>query len=106
LPAAHVAKAFNTLFAPLQADPRSHGVEVDGLFATDDDSARAQVAELLHSIGFRPVDTGLLARARELESLAWLNMQLQVRHHGDWRSAITIVGAPAAATAIPEPAAA
>ena len=66
---AHVVKAFNTLFARVQADPRIHGVEVDALFATDDEDARARLNELLSSIGFRPVYVGPLVRARELEAI-------------------------------------
>jgi predicted dinucleotide-binding enzyme len=72
LPGAHVVKAFNTLFASVQADPKSHGVEIDALFATDDQDARAKVGALLRSLGFRPVYVGPLARARELEAMAFM----------------------------------
>jgi 8-hydroxy-5-deazaflavin:NADPH oxidoreductase len=98
LPGARVVKAFNTVFATVQGDPSTHGVTIDALFATDDDQARREVARLLRAIGFRPVDVGPLARARELEAIAFLNISLQVRHSGDWRTAITLVGPPAAAT--------
>jgi predicted dinucleotide-binding enzyme len=54
--------------------------------------------DLLDSLGFRPVDAGPLARARELESLAFLNIGLEVRYGGDWRTAYVLVGAPVAAT--------
>jgi len=94
LPGARVAKAFNTLFASLQGDPKIHGVEIDALFATDDDKAKSEVAALVRSMGFRPVYVGPLARAAELEALAWLNISLQVQHGGDWRSTFTLVGAP------------
>lgn len=49
LPGARVVKAFNTLFAGVQGDPLTHGVELDGLFATDDDASREPVAQLLRS---------------------------------------------------------
>ena len=101
LPGARVVKAFNTVFASVQADPQVHGVTLDGFFATDDEEARAKTAALLSSIGLRPVDVGALARAGELEALAFLNIQLQMRHGGDWRSAVTLVGAPAGATEAP-----
>jgi 8-hydroxy-5-deazaflavin:NADPH oxidoreductase len=96
---ARVVKAFNTVLAALQADPMAHGVTLDALFATDDAEARQKVVELIKSLGFRPVDAGPLARAREMEALAWLNIQLQIRCSGDWRSSFVLVGAPAAATA-------
>ena len=69
LPGARVVKAFNTLFATVQADPATHGVTIDALYATGDDRAKDEVADLLRSIGFRPVWVGPLARARELEAI-------------------------------------
>jgi 8-hydroxy-5-deazaflavin:NADPH oxidoreductase len=101
LPGASVVKAFNTLFASIQADPRRHGVTVDAFYATDDDAARATTARLLESIGLRPVNAGGLARARELEALAFLNILLQVQNGGSWDSSFTLVAAPAAAVEAP-----
>jgi predicted dinucleotide-binding enzyme len=98
LPGAHVVKAFNTLFASVQADPKAHGVVIDALFATDDQGARATVGELLRSLGFRPVYVGPLARARELEAMAYMNIALQMSAEGDWRTSINLVGAPKMAT--------
>jgi predicted dinucleotide-binding enzyme len=97
MPGARVVKALNTLFASLQADPKSHGVEIDAFFATDDEAARAQVGTLLRSLGFRPVYVGPLARARELEALAYMNIALQIGMSGDWRTSFSMVGAPKAA---------
>lgn len=95
-----MVKAFNTLFAGVQADPSTHGVTLDALYATDDDRARVEVGDLLRSMGFRPVHVGPLARARELEAIAFLNIQLQMQAHGDWRTAVALVGAPEASTLI------
>ncbi len=103
MPGAHVVKAFNTLFARVQADPKAHGVELDGLFATDDEAARATVGEMLRSMGFRPVWVGTLARARELEAMGFLNILLQMATNGDWASSFTLVGAPKAALEHPMP---
>jgi predicted dinucleotide-binding enzyme len=72
-------------------------VEVDALFATDDEAARATVGDLLKSLRFRPVYVGPLARARELEAMALLNIQLQMTAAGDWRTAFALIGAPKAA---------
>ncbi len=98
LAGARVAKAFNTLFGRLQANPGMHGTTVDALFATDDDQARPQLIELLRSLGVRPIDAGSLNAARQMEALGWLNIQLQLRHGGHWRSTFVLLGAPAGAT--------
>jgi predicted dinucleotide-binding enzyme len=101
LPRAHVVKAFNTLFGSVQADPKALGTTVDAFYATDDPIARERIAELLSSIGFRPVNVGGLAAARELEALAFLNIRLQMLTGGDWRSAFVLQGAPASAIESP-----
>ena len=100
LPGARVAKAFNTVFVALQADPTALGTTLDLLYATDDAAARTAVAAIARSIGFRPVNVGPLAAARELEAMAWLNIRLQMITAGDWRSTFVLLGAPAAATAV------
>jgi hypothetical protein len=97
LPRARVAKAFNTIFAGLQADPRAHGTDLDVLFATDDETARDTVAILASSAGFRPIGVGPLAAARELEAVAWLNIRLQLLNGGAWDTAVTLVAPPATA---------
>jgi NADPH-dependent F420 reductase len=91
---AHVVKAFNTVFSGVQADASAKDVQPDALFAADDDEARATVAALAQSIGFRPVWVGPLSAARELEALAWLNIRLQLINGGAWNTAIKLVDAP------------
>ena len=91
---ASVVKAFNTLFASIQADPASLGQTVDLLLAGDDAAAKSLVAELATSIGLRPVDAGSLVGAREMEAIAWLNMSLQMRTGGNWNSSFVLLGAP------------
>jgi predicted dinucleotide-binding enzyme len=97
LPAASVVKAFNTTFAGLIANPDAHGQTLDALYATDSATAGETVAELIRSIGFRPVFAGGLAIAGQMEAMAGLNIQLQVATKGDWRSSFVLVGAPAGA---------
>jgi NADPH-dependent F420 reductase len=94
LPEAHVVKAFNTLFASNQADPVADGVQLDGFVAGDDESAKATVLELVRSIGLNPVDVGPLARAQQLEQLAFLNIALNITGNGDWQSGWKLVAAP------------
>ena len=98
-PGARVVKAFNTLFATLQANPAAHGQTVDALYAGDDRDAKSTVAALAKEIALRPVDAGSLVGARELEALAWLNISLQLRTGGNWTSTFVLVGAPEAAVA-------
>jgi NADPH-dependent F420 reductase len=92
VPAAKVVKAFNTALAARQADPVVDGVALDGYLAGDDDQAKQTVAELVGSIGFRPVDAGPLVMARALEALALLNITLQIRNNWPWQAGFKLVG--------------
>jgi predicted dinucleotide-binding enzyme len=95
---AHVVKAFNTLFASVQADPAALGSTVDALYATDDDEARTAITAIAESVGFRPIYVGPLTAARELEALAWLNIRLQMLTNGSWNTAFVALNPPEAAT--------
>jgi 8-hydroxy-5-deazaflavin:NADPH oxidoreductase len=99
LPGAKVVKAFNTLFAGVQANPGAHGTQLDHLFATDDEEAKDAVCGLSSAIGFRPIHVGPLAASRELEAMAWLNIRLQMLNGGAWTTAIRLVDAPERALA-------
>ena len=89
LPRAHVVKALNTLFGSVQADPNALGRRSTRSTPRTTRSP-GTIAELLSSIGFRPVNVGGLAAARELEALAFLNIRLQMLTGGDWRSAFVL----------------
>jgi 8-hydroxy-5-deazaflavin:NADPH oxidoreductase len=91
-PSAQVIKAFNTVFAARQADPTVDGVQLDGFVAGDDTNAKADVLELVRSIGFRPIDAGSLGMARALEAMAVLNMSLQIRNNWPWQTGWKLVG--------------
>jgi NADPH-dependent F420 reductase len=95
LPGANVVKAFNTLFASNQDDPITDGVRLDGYVAGDDLASKTQVLDLVRSIGLEPVDVGPLARARQLEALAFLNITLNIVNGGAWQSGWKLVAAPA-----------
>jgi predicted dinucleotide-binding enzyme len=94
LPNAHVVKAFNTLLASHQADPIADGTTLDGFVAGDDQVAKHTVMELVRSIGLNPVDVGPLARAQQLEQIAFLNIALNATANGSWTSGWKLVGAP------------
>jgi 8-hydroxy-5-deazaflavin:NADPH oxidoreductase len=95
LPDASVIKAFNTVLASHQSEPTAEGVQLDGYVAGDDESTKATVLQLVESMGLAPVDVGPLARARQLEGLAFLNITLNVANDGSWQSGWKLVGAPA-----------
>lgn len=74
-PAAHVVKAFNTVFAalvPLQAR-QSRALQV--FVAGDDADATAQVRKLAQVLGFIAVDAGPLRNSRFLEPVGMMNIQ-------------------------------
>lgn len=90
-PAARVVKAFNTTFAATLAAGTVGGQPVDVFLAGDDAGAKALVATLVRDGGMRPVDTGPLRRARELEAFQLLHMTLQGPLGLDWASAIKLL---------------
>ena len=59
--------------------------------ARDDRGAKKAVAALVRACGMRPVDTGPLRRARELEAFQLLHMTLQGPLDLDWGSAIKLL---------------
>jgi predicted dinucleotide-binding enzyme len=76
-PGARFVKAFNTTFAGTLTTGQVAGQPLDVFIAGDDDGAKQAVATLVTDGGMRPVDTGGLGRARELEALGLLHMSLQ-----------------------------
>lgn len=91
-PGARVVKAFNTIFAGRLNDPVVDGVPLDGFYAGDDSAAKQVVADLLAEMGFHPVDTGELLTARALELMAFLNIDLNLRHGWPWQSGWKLLG--------------
>lgn len=98
LPDAKVVKAFNTLFAAVQADPDVHAITADGFVAADDTDAKRTVMDLVESMGLRPVDAGPLRHARVLEALGFFGIYLNAANDWSWDTVWKLVGAP-----IPEP---
>ena len=90
-PAARVVKAFNTTFQSALEAGQVGGLPLDVFLASDDPYAKEKVAVLVHDGGMRPVDTGPLRRARELEAFQFLHMTLQGPLGLDWNSAIKLL---------------
>jgi predicted dinucleotide-binding enzyme len=76
VPEAEVVKAFNTIFAQVlqQGAEFGNGNTVPVFYAGDSARAKQDVATLIKSVGFAPVDAGPLRNARYLEPLAALNI--------------------------------
>lgn len=84
LPDSRVLKAFNTNFAATLASTTVGGAPITVLIAGDDDAAKAQLAELLRDGGVASVDAGSLKRARELESIGFLQLTLAAQEKISW----------------------
>jgi NADPH-dependent F420 reductase len=91
-PGVKLVKAFNTVFASRLGDASEDGRPLDGFYAGDDEAAKQTVADLLASLGFRPIDAGGLRMARSLEELAFLNITLNARNGWAWRSGWRLAG--------------
>ncbi len=98
-PAARVVKAFNTTFQEALMAGSVGGFVLDVFLAGDDQGAKDTVAALVRDCGMRPVDTGPLRRARELEAFQLLHMTLQGPLGLNWGSAIKLL--PLAQLAFP-----
>lgn len=90
-PDARVVKAFNTTFASVLVAGWVGGMPADVFIAGDDPEAKALVARLVTDGGMRPVDTGPLRRARELEAFQLLHMTLQGPLGLDWASGLKLL---------------
>jgi 8-hydroxy-5-deazaflavin:NADPH oxidoreductase len=88
---AAVVKAFNTNFAgPLLAG-HVGGQSLDVFIAGDEQPAKAAVMRLASDGGLRGIDAGRLSRARELEAMALLHMEIQGSRGTAFASAIKVV---------------
>jgi NADPH-dependent F420 reductase len=92
VPGARVVSALGTIFASRYANPVEGDHPLQAFIAGDDAEAKATVAQLVESLGFRPVDAGSLRYARSLEELAFLNISLNAANGWTWQSAFALVG--------------
>jgi NADPH-dependent F420 reductase len=90
-PSVKLVKAFNTTFAGTLVAGQVAGQPLDVFIAGDDDAAKAKVAQLLKAGGLNAVDAGPLERARQLEALGFLGIQLQFRLNTGFATAWKLV---------------
>jgi NADPH-dependent F420 reductase len=86
-----VVKAFNTTYATTLREGRVAGQPLDVFIAGDDEEAKSKVAQLVKDAGLRPVDTGPLSRARQIEGLQLLHIVTQGTLGTNWASTIKIL---------------
>ena len=91
VPSARVVKAFNVVFAQTIGEDRVGGQPLDVFIAGDDEDAKSAVRRLIEDGGMRAVDAGPLARARELESLAFLHFVVQQSLGTTFNTAVKIL---------------
>ena len=92
LPQARVLKAFNTNFAATLASGTVGDQPTAVLIAGDDEQAKAQLAEVVTAGGLRAIDAGSLRRARELESLGFLQITLAAGDKIPWTGGFAVQG--------------
>ena len=88
---AKVVKAFNTVYAGTLLSGEVDGEPLDVFIAGDDADAKSKVAQLVKDSGMRPVDTGPLNRARQIEGMQLLHIVTQGTLGTNWASAIKIL---------------
>jgi len=88
---AKVVKAFNTTYAGTLLAGEVDGEPLDVFIAGDDEDAKSKVAQLVKDSGLRPVDTGPLSRARQIEGMQLLHIVTQGTLGTNWGSAIKIL---------------
>jgi NADPH-dependent F420 reductase len=88
---AKVVKAFNTTYAGTLLAGEVAGQPLDVFIAGDDADAKSTVAQLVKDGGMRPVDTGPLSRARQIEGMQLLHIVTQGGLGTNWGSALKIL---------------
>lgn len=86
-----VVKAFNTTYAGTLLAGEVDGEPLDVFIAGDDAEAKSKVAQLVKDSGLRPVDTGPLNRARQIEGMQLLHIVTQGKLGTNFGSAIKIL---------------
>jgi predicted dinucleotide-binding enzyme len=90
VPGATVLKAFNTNFAATLASKTVGGQPTTVLIAGDDVEAKDALADVVRAGGLAAVDAGALSRARELESVGFLQLTLAVQEKVGWTGGFAV----------------
>jgi 8-hydroxy-5-deazaflavin:NADPH oxidoreductase len=90
LPRSRVVKAFNTTFAATLASGTVGAQPTTVLIAGDDADAKSLLAGIVTAAGLRAIDAGSLRRARELESLGFLQITLAAADKLPWTGGFAV----------------
>jgi len=93
LPQSRVLKAFNTNFAATLGSGNVGPVTTTVLIAGDDTDAKARLGEIVTAAGLSAIDAGALSRARELESIGFLQIKLAAGEEIAWTGGFGVVAA-------------
>ena len=91
LPSSRVLKAFNTTFAGTLAAGTVGPLTTTVLIAGDDADAKSTLVGVITSGGLKAIDAGGLSRARELESIGFLQITLAAAEKIAWTGGFGIV---------------
>ena len=91
LPHSRVLKAFNTTFAATLASGTVDQLPTTVLIAGDDAEAKVLVSDIVTAGGLRAIDAGSIRRARELESLGFLQITLAAAEKVAWTGGFAVV---------------
>src|SRR3954452_20481080 len=90
LPTSRVLKAFNTTFASTLATGSVGSLTTTVLVAGDDADAKSTLAGVITSGGLNAIDAGPLERARELESIGFLQITLAASEKIAWTGGFAV----------------
>ena len=92
LPQSRVLKAFNTNFAATLATGKIGDDVTTVLVAGNDGDAKSQLIDIVKAGGLNAIDAGALSRARELESLGFLQITLAAAERISWTGGFSVTG--------------
>ena len=84
LPNSRVLKAFNTTFAGTLAEGAVGPLTTTVLIAGDDADAKTTLVGVITAGGLKAIDVGSLKRAREMEALGFLQINLAANEKVSW----------------------
>lgn len=91
LPHSSVVKAFNTNFAGTLASGINGERPTTVLIAGDDADAKDRVSQIVTDAGLSAIDAGAESRARELESIGFLQITLAAAEKIQWTGGFNVV---------------
>jgi predicted dinucleotide-binding enzyme len=91
LPSSRVLKAFNTNFASTLSEKKVGPPTTTVLVAGDDADAKSALIEAVKAGGIEALDAGALSRARQLEALGFLQIQLAASEQVGWTGGFAVL---------------